>query len=190
MKRKEAFVRMAMKPHPGLPLFLGAVLIAAALASCTAAPRETISLASFTENYVEVSIFLEHDSRGNCLLSATFTPPDGYHLYSKDIPVTGIDGLGKPTLLELTADSQITAIGELMESVKAQEPRFEPKDLLVYPSGPVTLSLLIELPAGDGWIEEELQVTYMTCSGKHCKPPVVAKRVLVPIPSADILANE
>jgi hypothetical protein len=181
---------MAMKTCRGLPLFLGAVLIAAALASCTAAPRETISLASFTENYVEVSILLEHDSRGNCLLSATFTPPDGYHLYSKDIPVAGIDGLGKPTLLELTANSQITAIGELMESAKAQEPEFEPKELLVYPSGPVTLSLPVELPSGDGWIEEELQVTYMACSGKQCKPPVVAKRVLVPIPYEDTFYEE
>jgi hypothetical protein len=133
---------------------------------------------------------LEHDSRGNCLLSATFTPPDGYHLYSKDIPVTGIDGLGKPTLLELTADSQITAIGGLMESVKAQEPEFEPKELLVYPRGPVTLSLPVELPSGDGWIEEELEITYMACSASQCKPPVVAKRVLVPIPCEDTFYEE
>jgi hypothetical protein len=181
---------MATKSRRGLPPFLKVMLITAALVSCTSAPRETISLASFTENYVDVSIFLEHDSRGNCLLSATFTPPDGYHLYSKDIPVTGIEGLGKPTLFELAANSQITVIGELMESVKAQEPGFEPKELLVYPSGPVTLSLLIELPSGDGWIEEEIQVTYMACSGKQCKPPVVARRVLVTIPCEDTFSEE
>lgn len=174
-----------MKSRLGLYLFLGAVLV-----SCMSSTSETIALASFTENYVEVSIYLEDDPQGNYLLSATFTPPDGYHLYSKDIPITGIDGLGKPTLLELSADSQINAIGDLMESVQTQEPGFEPKELLVYPHGPVTLSLPVELPSGDGWIEEELEITYMACSGSQCKPPVVAKRVLVPIPSAGIFAHK
>jgi hypothetical protein len=170
-------------------MIIGAMLISTVLVSCTSAPNETITLASFTENYVEVSIYLEHNTQGKCLLSAKFTPPDGYHLYSKDIPITGIDGLGKPTLLELTTDSQIKAIGDLMESVQAQEPDFEPKALLVYPRGPVILSLPIELPSGDGWIEEELEITYMACSGSQCKPPVIAKRVLVPIPSAGVFAN-
>lgn len=181
---------MPVKFHRGLHLFLGVMLLSTTLVSCISAPSETVALASFTENYVEVSIYLECNSQGNGLLSATFTPPDGYHLYSKDIPMSGIDGLGKPTLLELSADSQIKAIGDLMESVQAQEPDFEPKALLVYPHGPVTLSLPIELPSGDGWIEDELEITYMACSGSQCKPPVVAKRVLVPIPSAGIFAHK
>ena len=99
------------------------------------------------------------DSQGNYQLSATFTPPKGYHLYSKDIPISGIDGLGRPTLVELTGDSQIKALGDLMESVQAREPEFEPKELLVYPLGPVTLSLPVELSSGDSWIEDELEVT-------------------------------
>ena len=166
------------------------MLSAAVLVSCTSAPRQMIPLASFTENYVDVSIFLQRDAQANYLLSATFTPPDGYHLYSKDIPIAGIDGLGKPTLLELAADSQIKGIGNLTVSAQAQEPEFGPKELLVYPLGPMTLSLPIELPPSDGWIEDELKVTYMACSASQCKPPVVGKRVLVRIPSADILGNE
>jgi hypothetical protein len=158
--------------------------------SCTFTPVETISLASFTENYVEVSVYLECNAQGNCLLSTTFTPPEGFHLYSKDIPISGIDGLGRPTLVELTGNGQIKAVGEWTESVQAQEPEFEPKELLVYPLGPVTLSLPIELPSGNGWIEAELEVTYMACSANQCKPPVLGKRVLVRIPSVDIFANE
>lgn len=181
---------MQMQLRRSLHPVIGALLVFTALVSCTPAPGATISLASFTENYVEVSIYLERDARGNHRLSATFTPPDGYHLYSKDTPISGIDGAGRPTLLELTTNSQIKAIGDLMESVPAQEQDFGPRDLLVYPQGPVTLSLYVELPAVDGWIEDELQVTYMACSGKQCKPPVVAKRVLLPIPSAEMFANK
>src|ERR671912_688386 len=79
--------------------------------SCTPAAEEPISLASFTENYVEVSIVLEQNTSGNYLLSATFTPPEGYHLYSKDIPITGIDGLGRPTRLALTSNSLMRSVG-------------------------------------------------------------------------------
>lgn len=124
------------------------------------------------------------------MLSATFTPPEGYHLYSKDIPITGIDGLGRPTLLELTPKSQLSATGDLMESIKAQEPDFEPKELLIYPLGAVTLSLPVELPSGSGWTEDEIQITYMACSASQCKLPVVAKRVLIAIPGAVMFERE
>ena len=70
----------------------------------------SLALASFTENYVSVSIQLEGNDKGEYFLSATFMPPEGYHLYSKDIPITGVDGLGRPTLLELTEDSQLKGI--------------------------------------------------------------------------------
>lgn len=163
------------------------ILLSMSLVFCTSAQSETISLASFTENYVRVSIYLERNSEGEYTVSATFTPPEGYHLYSKDIPITGIDGLGRPTLLELTSNSPMKATGALIESVNAEAPGFGPGELLVYPAGAVTLSLPVELPPGNGWTEDELQVTYMACSASQCKPPVVAKKVLVPIPGADML---
>jgi hypothetical protein len=100
-----------MKLQRGLHVLLWAILLSAALISCMPTPQELIPLASFTENYVEVSIYLARSFEGNYHLSATFTPPGGYHLYSKDIPVTGLNGLGRPTLLELTADSVLRAIG-------------------------------------------------------------------------------
>ena len=153
--------------------------------SCAPVPSQLIALASFTENYVQVSILLEREPAGGYVLSATFTPTDGYHLYSKDIPITGVDGLGRPTLLELTESSQLKAIDGLFESVKAEEPEFEPKDLLVYPSGTVTLSLPIELPSGSEWVNESVKVTFMACNDNECKPPVMRKIVSIRIPGID-----
>jgi hypothetical protein len=124
------------------------------------------------------------------VLSATFTPPQGYHLYSKDIPITGIGGVGRPTLLELTSNSAVKATGTLMESMKAQTPDFEPKELLVYPAGAVTLNLPVELPPGNGWSEDELQVTYMACSASLCKPPVVGRMISVRIPGVEMIGDE
>lgn len=156
-------------------------------ASCTPVPSQAIALTSFTENYVQVSILLEREPAGGYVLSATFTPPDGYHLYSKDIPLTGVNGLGRPTLLELTSASQMETMGELVESVTAQKPDFEPKELLVYPTGPVTLSLPVQLPSGDDWVDDELKITFMACNAVQCKPPAVGKLVSIRVPGANVL---
>ena len=173
-----------------LPLCLRVLFLAISLSgvgvSCAPVPSAPISLVSFTDNYVDVSIYLERSAEGKYLLSATFTPPDGYHLYSKDIPSTGIGGLGRPTLLELASNSQIRANGELLESVQAEEPDFEPKELLVYPLGAVTLSLPVELASGNDEIDAEIQVTYMACSANLCKPPVVGKIIAIRIPGVDV----
>lgn len=149
-----------------------------------------MALASFTESDVDVSIALAHQPGGEFVLTATFTPPDGYHLYSKDIPAMGVEGLGRPTLLELTSNSRLMAAGSLTESVKAQAPDFDPRELFVYPSGPVTLSLPVELPAGEGWIEDEVQVTYMACSARKCKRPVVGKIIPIRIPGSKAMEIE
>lgn len=164
---------------------LSTVLVMGVFVSCTPAPEGPISLAVFTENYVEISIQLEQTGAGTHVISATFTPPEGYHLYSKDIPITGVDGLGRPTLLELTSNSQTVATGTLIESAAAEVPDFGPSELLVYPASAVTLSLPVRLPPGDHWIEDELKVTYMACSASQCKPPVVGKVVQVRVPGAE-----
>ncbi|HEX9387486.1 MAG TPA: hypothetical protein VF918_14275 [Anaerolineales bacterium] len=166
------------------------ILLSATLGSCTSAPTMPIQLASFTENDVSVSIALEHPSAENYFLSATFTPPDGYHLYSKDMPVHGINGLGRPTLFELTANSHIRASGELIESVSAQQLYFEPQELPVYPLGGVTLSLPVELPPGKNWVNDELKITFMACSSNQCKPPVEGKIISIRVPGAYLFENQ
>jgi hypothetical protein len=177
-----------------LPLWLNVlfvtILLSAGGVSCTTASSGPLALASFTENFVDVSITLERDPAGNAVLSATFTPSDGHHLYSKDVPIKGLEGLGRPTLLEVAAGSQMVAMGGLIESVQAQEPDFEPKALLVYPEGPVTLRLPVELPAGNNWIEEEVKITYMACTAYQCKPPVDGKIVPIRIPGAEMFASQ
>jgi len=139
---------------------------------------------------VDVTVSLIRDTDGKYGVSATFVPPDGYHLYSKDIPISGIEGLGRPTLIELTTTSLMKATSGLIESVKAQAPDFEPRELQVYPAGPITLSLPVELPPGEGWIDDEISITYMACSATNCKPPVVGKIVKVRVPGTELLGNQ
>lgn len=178
-------MRVGMKLSLCMRVLFLAMSLAILSVSCAPIASEPVSLVSFTENYVDVSIYLERRNGGNYVLSGTFTPPEGYHLYSKDIPSTGIGGLGRPTLLELTPNHQIQANGHLMESVGAEPADFEPKELLVYPAGAVTLSLPVELSSESDWIHAEIKVTYMACSAYLCKPPVVGKIVSVRIPGMD-----
>ena len=160
------------------------------IASCGSKPNlrpgAPLTLASFTENSVTVTINLDLDTSGETWLAATFTPvePDS-HVYSKDLPRDGVDGLGRPTLLELVPGSQIQAVGPLTESIPADETDLE--GLLTYPVGPVTLRLPITLPPGDGWVEESVSVTYLTCGNGSCSPPVIGKIVSIRVPGANAI---
>jgi len=169
--------------------FFPSLFLALITASCVAQAGLPYELASLSENGVMVSIFLDQNAGGGYVLSATFTPPEGYHLYSKDIPLTGVDGLGRPTLLELTKKDQIVSMGGLIESKPAEIPNFEPRDLLVYPPGPVTLHLPIQLPSGDEWVEDMVKITYMACSEGGCKAPVTGRLVPVHIPGENVFSK-
>jgi hypothetical protein len=176
------------------PIFLnvlsGIILLSATLVSCNSAPSLPIHLASFSENDVSVSVDLEQPLTGHYVLSATFMPPDGYHVYSKDLPIHGINGIGRPTLLELTTDSQIKALGRLAENIPAENFYFEHNEFMVYPLGAVTLSLPVELPAVQSWVTDELKITFMACSSTQCKPPVEGKIVSIRVPGAEILDKQ
>lgn len=170
-----------------------AILLAMFASACTSvrdlAPGRSLSLTSFTENSVEVSFSLTRDSGGTVFLAATFTPPTGFHMYSKDLPRDGVDGLGRPTLLELPTDSKIKAIGPLFESVPSSMETFETLQLSIYPEGAVTLSLPIELPAGSDWVDDTVSVTYMACNENGCKPPVIGKLVVMRVPGDGLLSE-
>jgi hypothetical protein len=155
----------------------------AALPRAVGLPRR-IPLASFTENKVTVEIALEIDDSGQAWLSARFTPEAGYHLYSKDIPSGGVEGLGRPTLLELVPGSRLESAGVLSESVGAVQDE-GPAGLLVYPAGPVTLRLPVILLEGTGWFDEQVSVTYMACAEGVCLPPVEGRLVQVRVPGAE-----
>lgn len=140
------------------------------------------SLASFTENDVTADIVLERDQAGQTWLAGTFTPTRAqFHLYSKDLPRDGLNGLGRPTLLEIVSMDGPAIVGPLIADRPISEYYIEllEQSFPVYPDGAVTLRLPIELPNRKETTLTELSLTYMACSASVCLPPVIDKRVTV-----------
>jgi hypothetical protein len=159
--------------------------IALFLSACVSSVPKFVSpqrLAAFSQNSVSVEIALQQDASRKTFLTATFTPISGDHLYSKDIPRGGIYGEGRPTLVELTPQSGMRAIGALTASVDDEVSSMGMDALLVYPAGPVTMALPVSLPPGRGWYYDQVRVTYEACSQTTCKTPVIGKTVRVRIP--------
>lgn len=146
----------------------------------------SISLASFTENGVSVEIIYKREQDKQPVLTGVFTPTGKYfHLYSKNLPRGGIQGLGRPTLLEVISTDSIQPTGPLSADKGETSEYYEPLNLSlpIYPDGPVSLQLPIQSISADAEITAELSVTYMTCKAGVCLPPVDDKRIAVTIPS-------
>jgi len=146
----------------------------------------SLQLASISENGVRVDLELQPTHSGWAWLSARFTPLESeYHLYAKDLPRHDDSGIGQPTLLELALGSKLRAIGTLVDNRVAKVENLVPDQpaLAVYPAGPVTLLLPVELPAGKpGWIEDRVSVTYMACSPHGCLSPVLGRLIPIRVP--------
>lgn len=169
-------------------------LLAVTCAPATPKPQlargAALTLTTFSQNSVEVVVKLQRAVDGQISLTATFTPVEpGFHLYSKDIPRYGVNGLGRPTLLELGGNSKMQALGALIESVGAGISSADPSGVLIYPDGPVTLTLPVHLPPGNTWAADEISLTYMACSAGGCKAPVQGQTVPVKVPGAEALSN-
>jgi hypothetical protein len=151
----------------------------------TSSDQELLPLAEFTQSYVVVSLQLERGDAGQATLVATFTPtePDA-HLYSKDLPKDGVDGVGRPTLVELSDGSLLQPAGDLQESVPATEDTSDASlpGLLVYPAGAVTLRLPVQLLVSTQ-VDDQVLITYMSCTPRGCHAPVVGRAVDVTIPA-------
>ena len=147
-------------------------------------PRRT-ALAAFTEKNVAVEIALEQDGRGGAAIAARFTPSRaGFHLYGKDLPRGGLDGIGRPTLLEIVGPAPKKAGAMTADSpVETLDVPLLGVSFPVYPAGPVTLRQPVVLPAEAG--DAELSVTYMACSDRTCLAPAIDRRVRVRLPAAD-----
>ncbi len=174
-----------MKIHAGLR-GLKCLLLLLVLPACSRGGlMNPLPLGTASQNHVLVEISLERDSDGTTWLTATFTPDDpGLHLYSKDLPRQGSNGLGRPTLLELPDSSWLAAMGEMTESVQA-DGISGIEQVPVYPAGPVTLRLPVRLPPGKGWFDQEVFVTYMACREGACMPPVENKPIAIRIPGEE-----
>ena len=170
-----------------LSLALLALLLAACRPAAPAALPPPLALAEFNRNGATITLVLEQDGQGGSVLAATFTPDeaDG-HLYSKDLPIEGVDGLGRPTLLELAPGSALQTLGDLQASVVAESVEVASglPALPVYPAGPVTLRLPVRLPGQAS--AEQLLVTYMVCTPRGCYRPVVARAVDVQVPAGTV----
>src|SRR5262245_53878310 len=105
--------------HPLTLLVLAALVIALTLGAyglflyMTPKGAQSRPLATVSENDVTVDIAFERDAAGKAWLVGTFTPLlEHFHLYSKDLPKEGRNGLGQPTRLEI-ASGPIRAGGDL-----------------------------------------------------------------------------
>ncbi|MEU9305257.1 hypothetical protein [Streptomyces sp. NPDC048269] len=151
-----------------------ALLSLAALAACAEQPAKGGGAAPttrFSENGVTVTLSVSdwHAPKGT--LTAVFTPEEkGFHLYSTDLPPTGIEGVGRPTAMDVTgalrADGKLTAAADVrtisVPGVDAPVP--------VYPDGPVTTTLPIR---ADGNGEATVLLGYASCSAQEgCTIPV------------------
>ena len=132
-------------------------------------------LHKFTKNYVTVEVSLVRTG-DDVILQAVYAPtePD-LHLYGIELPDGGIDGVGRPTRLEV-ADGPLASAGELTADVPVIEKIYpiSDKPFPIYPDGPVIVSLPVELleksPPGS---ISFVSVKYMACSSDGgCKPPV------------------
>jgi hypothetical protein len=177
-----------MLKKTGLWLVYGSLVLM--LASCSffssnPAPTSKV-LAEFTESFVKVTISLEPGEESEAVLLATFSPIEtDAHLYSKELPREGVEGLGRPTLIELPVGAHMQVAGELQESVSAVEDAVAPDlpTLPVYPMGPVTLRLPVLLPEGKGGlVDDQVLITYMVCTPRGCHKPVVGLLVGVRVP--------
>ncbi|AXE25301.1 hypothetical protein C0216_19270 [Streptomyces globosus] len=127
--------------------------------------------ASFTDKGVTVTLSIAdwRDAKGT--LKAVFTPEEkGFHLYSTDLPATGVEGVGRPTAVSVTgvlrAEGKLTAAADVrtisVPGVGAPVP--------VYPDGPVTTTLPVR---ADGTGEATVLLGYASCSTEEgCTIPV------------------
>ena len=177
---------MAQSKRVYLILFIFSLILIACKSDLYSSSNSEIHLEQFTEESVLVEFFIYESRQGEDYLAAKFTPQgERLHLYSKDLPIVGINGTGRPTLFEILSPEnfEFSEVEQSVQSFEKQFPGFI-ETHLVYPAGPVTLKYL--LPSGSD-VESELQlevsVTYMVChSDGGCKPPVIDKKVFLTLP--------
>ncbi|MFH9800334.1 hypothetical protein [Streptomyces virginiae] len=156
-----------------------ALLSLAALSACGGQPAADAAgsgpspapTTRFSENGVTVTLSVSDWKASEGTLTAVFTPEaKGFHLYSTDLPATGIEGVGRPTAVGVTgalkAEGRLKAAAEVrsisVPGVDAPVP--------VYPDGPVTTTLPVR---ADGNGEATVLVGYASCSTRDgCTIPV------------------
>lgn len=139
-----------------------------------------IPLISFAKHGVLVKLAVKYGEEGQTWITARFDPLDGTdYLYSQDSPMDGINGIGRPTRLELSGD--VTRTGPIETSVAATEKTFDDIEGVfnVYPPGQVLISHPVQI-ADVPIATFDVSVTYMACSNLGiCRPPIVRQTLQV-----------
>jgi ABC-type amino acid transport substrate-binding protein len=157
------------------PLAIGAIaaLLLAGAATWMATRSGTAkqsTVAQFTSQGVTVTITVKDRAESHATIVATFAPQKpGFHLYSADLPATGIQGVGRP--IKVVPQGKLHGTGPLTADAKILMLPLAGTDLTlpVYPDGPVAAELPVALD-GDG--NATLLVSYAACSSNNCLPPV------------------
>jgi hypothetical protein len=165
-----------------LALLVTMLIFSGYIAIKSAEPR-LLTVWTSTQNDVEVKISILKYSSGQLRLAGTFTPTrPGFYLYGKDLPKAGLQGLGRPTLLEVNQSGSIKITGALEADQPVTNIHVNALGLTfpVYPAGPVKLSFPFEQSGKPAFME--LSITYMACSAKTCLPPVIDRHVRIQVP--------
>lgn len=123
---------------------------------------------------------LERGEGRAAVLVAELTPRQAadespWHFYHEDLPRGGLDGIGRPTLLELPEGGPLRATGpQLIDAAVKQLPSGLGFDVPTYAAGPITIRLPVELPVGEGPVAATALLTYMVCNDQTCR--IMAER--------------
>ncbi|MEY9929210.1 hypothetical protein ABH926_003850 [Catenulispora sp. GP43] len=145
---------------------LSGVPVLAALAFASTVHRHAHDV-GFTDQGVSVAMHLSED--GSRLLT-TFTPQrPGFHLYSVGLPADGIQGLGRPTRVEVAGALRSRGPLTAQSPVRMLPMQGTDVSFPVYPDGPVTTELPVDV---DSHGDAKVLVSYAACSPQECLMPV------------------
>jgi hypothetical protein len=160
-----------------LALAVAGIAVVVVVATLAFAPASV----TLEESGVHVELRYTGGDRGEVV--AVFHPVDaGFHLYGPELPREGINGAGRPTLLEVSAGSAWHATGPLVAepaTTLVLVPSFD-RAFPIFPDGPATLRLPLERDASAPDTELTVSVTYMACSFNVCRAPVIEREIRVP----------
>lgn len=147
-----------------------------------------------SKNIVNHPIVIKDDGNGVSIqvaeyknkqsLKFTFIPsPDKepVHLYDCNLPISGLGGVGRPTLVEIKPGENLIKTGEVyaLEKLLTSD-----DDLKHYPPGPVNIIMGCKLKKETmlDKVPVTFLFTYMACAENFCHPPVTRKEVKLVLP--------
>lgn len=146
-------------------------------AGCGVDPSAPVGSAE--RNGVRVEVVFEGSDGGDGAVRVTFTPQQqGFHLYSDRLPAQGVDGVGRPTKVEVAGALGATGPASADQDVIQLQVPGVSRPMPVFPDGAVTLRLPVRRTGGTA----AAVVGYAACSALTCLPPVSGLRIPLTLP--------